>query len=460
MEHVFLIIFYLFIIPPVSVFAKAPKVNNGYYNRKSPVVEVVERVGGSVVNISTERTVKERVNPFGDPFFDRFFSNFFDSYPQRKYKQQSLGSGVIISEDGYILTNEHVILKASEIKVTLADEREFDAELVGADSKSDLAVIKIKSKTVFPFTKMGNSEDLMIGESVIAIGNPFGLSHTVTTGVVSALNRSVKIDNDRVYKDFIQTDASINPGNSGGPLLNINGALIGINTAIYQEAEGIGFAIPISRAKRIVDDLIHYGSVHKAWLGISVQNIDDDLVRYFNLEKKKGVIITKIIKKSAASKVGLKRGDIILKMGNHEVGSREDYISIISGYTADDKITILIIRDGKQKEFTIISQEIPPEAGKELAIDWLGLEVKSIDRSIALRYGIEDKKGVIITKVFRGSVSHRTGLEKGDIIRQANNQRIENEEKFYKIMTMLAEQESVLLLIQRGRYIYPLTIQP
>ncbi|MGA1868705.1 MAG: trypsin-like peptidase domain-containing protein [bacterium] len=456
MEYSFLIILFFIIISPPSLSAEAPTINK----RKTPVVEVVEKVKDAVVNISTERLVKERINPFGDPFFDHFFSNFFDSFPQREYKEQSLGSGVIINKDGYILTNEHVILKAAKIKVTLSDERIFDAELVGADPKSDLAVVRIKSDTPFPFTKMGRSDDLMIGEPVIAIGNPFGLSHTITTGVVSAINRSVKIGKNRIYKDFIQTDASINPGNSGGPLLNINGELIGINTAIYQQAEGIGFAIPILRAKRIVDDLIHYGSVHKAWIGMSVQDINADLMNYFNLEKQKGVIIIKVIQNSPSAKAGLKRGDIITKVGTQDVNSREDYISIIGGYTADDTISFSIIRDGEHLEVPLIAKKIPHEAGTEIAQEWLGIKIKPIDRTFLRRYGIIEKEGVMITSVNRSSAAYRAGLEAGDIIKQINNHKIIDEKTFNEAIVMAAEKESILLLIRRGPYIYPLTIQP
>jgi serine protease Do len=240
--------------------------------RRTPVVEAVKKVAPAVVNISTEKIVKRRINPFFDDY-GFFFGDFFQNFPSsRTYKRQSLGSGVLIDPKGYIITNEHVILPASKIKVVLVDGREFEGKLIGSDSKFDLAVIKIEAESDFPAIKIGKSIDLMIGETVISIGNPFGLSHSVTTGVISALNRTIVTDEKRVYSDFIQTDASINPGNSGGPLLNILGELIGINTAIYQKAEGIGFAIPIDKARRIVDDLIQSGYVHRAWLGIGVHH--------------------------------------------------------------------------------------------------------------------------------------------------------------------------------------------
>ena len=254
------------------------------HQRENAVVKAVRKVSPVVVNISSESEVRKRVNPFSgfamDPHFESFFRDFFDHGFERQYKRTSLGSGVIIDgKRGFILTNEHVILKTGTITVVLKDGREFDAQIVGTDPDSDLAVLRISSKEPLPDIEMGDSDDLMIGETVFAIGNPFGFSNTVTTGVISAINRSIRTD-DVVYHDFIQTDASINPGNSGGPLLNINGNLVGINTAIYAKAQGIGFAIPINKAKRIVSDLIRYGEVIPAWIGITVQDLDADLARY------------------------------------------------------------------------------------------------------------------------------------------------------------------------------------
>ena len=254
-------------------------------------MQAVRKVSPAVVNISSVYEVRKRTGPFSgfgaNPFFEEFFKDFFDPRFERRQQYTSLGSGVIIDgKKGLILTNAHVIQKTATIKVMLQDEREFEAKIVGADPDSDLAVLKIDSENQLPDVTMGNSDDLMIGETVIAIGNPFGFSHTVTTGVISALNRSIRTE-DRVYNDFIQIDASINPGNSGGPLLNINGDLIGINTAIYAKAQGIGFAIPISKARKIISDLIQYGEVKQAWIGIIVQDMDDKLAGYFNVGDKK-----------------------------------------------------------------------------------------------------------------------------------------------------------------------------
>src|SRR5436190_364291 len=255
--------------------------------RRSLVVEAVEKASPAVVNVSTEQIVEQRRSPFPfpqDPFFEEFFRDFADPRP-RRFKTTSLGSGVIVAADGTIMTNVHVIERASRIHVTLADQRELDATLVGADADADIAIVRVKAGGDLPHIPFGSSAELMIGESVIAIGNPFGLSHTVTTGVVSAVGRSLR-DEDRTYTDFIQTDASINPGNSGGPLLDIKGELIGINTAIYGKAQGIGFAIPVDRAQRVMKDLVSYGEVRHAWVGLVVQYLTPDLAQHFGVRRR------------------------------------------------------------------------------------------------------------------------------------------------------------------------------
>ena len=282
------------------------------YSRKNAVVEAVRTVSPAVVNISSEYQIRMQTNPFSDfgltPHLDSFFKDFFDHDYQRNIKRSNLGSGVIIDgKRGFVLTNAHVITRSGNITITLKDEQEFKALVVGADPDSDLAVLKIKTDTPLPDISMGNSDDLMIGETVIAIGNPFGFSNTVTTGVISALNRSIKTE-ERVFYNFIQTDASINPGNSGGPLLDINGKLIGINTAIYANAQGIGFAIPINKAKRILSDLIKYGEVIPAWTGIVLQNIDTKLAHYLQIPGKGGLLSRGSNARALLKKSGLLKG--------------------------------------------------------------------------------------------------------------------------------------------------------
>ncbi|MBI5748949.1 MAG: Do family serine endopeptidase [Nitrospinae bacterium] len=428
--------------------------------RRTPVVIAVEKVSPAVVNINTEEVIRQRANPFtglGDEFFDQFFQDFF---PPQDYKRQSLGSGVIINQKGYILTNEHVISRASTIKITLNDNREFDAHLVGADSRSDLAIIKIDSDKPLPFAQMGASADIMIGESVIAIGNPFGLSHTVTTGIVSAVNRNIKGEDGRIYSDFIQIDASINPGNSGGPLLNINGEVIGINSAIYQKAEGIGFAIPIDRAKRIVNDLIKYGEVHEAWLGIFVQELTPQIAKSFGYSNTKGVIISKAFKGGPSDRAGLKRGDIIISIGNKPIRTIDDYYDLIYGYGHNDKISITVFRDGEKVAVNVTAQAIPEELSDEIALEWLGIAVNEITNKAVKKYQLFTNSGVLISKVEKESPAGKIGIEAGDVLRQINQAKVETLKDFKKAVISAKKGSSVLLLIQRGKYGYYVTLEP
>ncbi len=426
--------------------------------RRTPVVEAVKKVAPAVVNISTEKIVRRQINPFFDNY-RFFFGDYFNNFPSsRTFKRQSLGSGVLIDPKGYIITNEHVILPASRIKVVLVDGREFEGKLIGSDSKFDLAVIRIDANKNFPAIKVGKSADLMIGETVIAIGNPYGLSHTVTTGVISALNRSIATDGKRIYNDFIQTDASINPGNSGGPLLNILGELIGINTAIYQKAEGIGFAIPIDKARRIIDDLIQYGYVHQAWLGIGVQEITGELARYFKLPMSEGVIINRVMKKSPAGAAGLKPGDIITKIDGKPIKNRQYYQAALSSLIAGDELRLTLLRDGELKTVTVRTGELPDD----LAWEWLGINVREITAGLIDKFSLEVNQGVVITDISDQSPAEKTGLMPGDIIWQVNDQIIEDNKDF-KIAIHTAtqrQQESILVRIIRGPYRYYAIIEP
>ena len=429
-------------------------------NRRTPIVKAVERVGASVVNINTEEVAPAVRNPFRDsrnPFFDHFFKEFF---PSRDNNRRSLGSGVIIHPEGYILTNEHVVSKATIIKVTLIDKREFDARLVGADIKSDLAVIKIETKENLPHISLGRSDDLMIGETVIAIGNPFGLQHTVTTGIISALHRSIKGGGNRVYRGFIQLDASINPGNSGGPLLNIEGSLIGINTAIFKQAEGIGFAIPINKAKRIINDLIRYGKVRRGWLGVSVQSITKEMLSFFNIERVRGVVVTHIMERSPGARAGLKRGDVILSLENIEVNDKTDYSERVSTYPLGNTINMGILRGGKVESVSLKVSLLPASRVADYVKIWLGFTVNKIQQSLVRRYRLVTSQGVVVTSVTPNSVSDKIGVQSGDIIRQVNQVKIENEKDFRAAMVEVAGRDSVLILVQRGQNGYYVTLEP
>ena len=428
--------------------------------RRTPLVVAAEKVSPAVVNIYTSETGRSPRNPFrnfGNNIFDQFFNDFFS---QNQNNKKSLGSGVLINKEGYIITNEHVVARASEINVALGDKREFKARVIGADMKSDLAIIKIDSDQFLPFIPMGRSDDLMIGEQVLAIGNPFGLRHTVTTGIISALNRNIRVDKNKVYSDFIQVDASINPGNSGGPLLNINGSLIGINTAIYHKAEGIGFAIPIDDAKRIVDELIRFGKVRRGWLGVSVQGMDAQLSRHFQLDRKKGVLVVRIARKSPAEVAGIKRSDIILAIENHEVINKSDFHARMTSYAVDDKVRFSILRNGKNLEIDVQVISIPKQYVAEFTRDWLGLQVQQNNPHFARRNRLGTSKGMVVVNVVSKSASDRIGIGPGDVIRQVDQDRIDTEEDYNKSIANLNNPDRILLLVQRGRQGYYVTLEP
>jgi len=439
-----------------------PTLLNAENLRESAVVKAIRKVSPAVVNISSEFEVRKRANPFYgfgmDPSFDSFFRDFFDPGFEQKYKRTSLGSGVIIDgKRGFILTNKHVILKSSTITVALRDGREFKAQIIGADPDSDLAVLRISPKGDLPAIEMGDSNNLMIGETVIAIGNPFGFSNTVTTGVISAINRSIKAD-DAFYHDFIQTDASINPGNSGGPLLNIYGELIGINTAIYAKAQGIGFAIPINKARRIVTDLIKYGEVIPAWIGITVQDLDDELAQYLKATAVKGVLVKKTEKSGPAFKAGIHEGDIIRSIGSRKILSQNDFNTAMSNISAGETIDITIWRDGKTKEASVKSSSFPIELALDLAHNILGITVKNLSKKNRYIYKTYTQEGVVITEINRNSYLARIGARPGDVIRQVDELTIKNMNDFKKAIIKYRNKTSLIVVLQRQDQLYNITV--
>ncbi len=436
----------------VSALSGAPGAAAKPNPRETPVVLAVRKASPAVVNIGVE--IVTRVgSPFQrfSPFFDEFFRDFFGDLPETERRQRSLGSGVVIRADGLVLTNEHVVQNASRILVTRASGEEYEAQLVGADSRTDLAVLRVEAPESLPFLAMGTSEDLMIGETVIAIGNPFGLSHTVTTGVVSALNRTIRGANDRVYTDFIQTDASINPGNSGGPLLNIAGDLVGVNSAIYQRAEGIGFAIPIDKAKRIVDNLIAYGKVHRAWLGIHVQDMTPELARHFGVPQKGGVLVTRVFEESPGQEAGLERGDVVVALGSGTVRDRDDFFERLAGYTAGSKLVLRVLRDGKEVSVGAVAREIPAAYVESLSESWLGLSVAEAPGR---------RGGVLVAGVRRGSAAADSGIEAGDLVRQVNSVPVGSVAEYREALLQASQRETVVLVVQRGRVGYYVSLSP
>jgi Do/DeqQ family serine protease len=453
----------IFLVFSIILLIKLPDSVGAENLRESAVVIAVKKVSPVVVNISSEVEVRKRVNPFSglgmDPSFENFFNDFFDPGFERRYKRTSLGSGVIIDgKRGFILTNKHVILKSKTITVALKDGREFTAQIVGADTDSDLAVLRISSPTALPDITMGDSSSLMIGETVIAIGNPFGFSNTVTTGVISATNRSVRTD-DMVYHDFIQTDASINPGNSGGPLLNINGELVGINTAIYAKAQGIGFAIPINTAKRIVSDLIRYGEVIPAWIGITIQDIDQDLARYLNASTVNGVLVKKAETVGPARKAGIREGDIILSINTTKISSEKDFHRAMIALSAGEKMDITVWRDGKTQTVSVKTSAFPKELALDLAFDLLGISVENLSTKNRYIYKALAKQGVLISNVRRQSFLAHIGARPGDVIRQIDDIPIKNIKDFKQAIIKYRQKNSLVMVLQRGDQLYNITVK-
>ncbi len=420
--------------------------------RRSAIVVAVERVSPAVVNIST--VVTEKVSPFFPFGGEDFFKDVFPDMFSREYQRSSLGSGVIIDgEKGYIITNHHVVARATEIKVITSNQKEYKGRSLGSDPRSDLAVIKIDAGVKLPEAKLGNSEDLLIGETVIAIGNPFGLTHTVTTGVVSAIDRSVRAE-DRIYRHFIQTDASINPGNSGGPLLNIDGDVIGINTAIYQKAQGIGFAIPITKARRIVKELLRAGEVRPPWLGLDLQDLTPELKHHFALPAGSGgVLVSDIYRDSPADRAGVKRGDVLLEVEGIAVPTLSDYQDALAEFTTGDRITLKLFRRGKEISTPLQPASFPPELALETVYRRLGIKVGEARKGNA-----QQRSGVSIEEVKQDSEAARIGLKAGDLIAQVNEVAVTNLEDFKKAISQYHHLISLNLVVRRGPYAYSITL--
>lgn len=410
---------------------------------------LVKVVTPAVVNISTVSR-KKAVQPFFE--FSPFFGELFDEAPSRpRYrKESSLGSGFIINRDGYIITNDHVVRDAESIQVKLSNENIYDAKIVGSDPKSDIAVIRINSKEPLPVAVLGDSDKLQVGQWAIAIGNPFGLDRTVTVGVVSATGRSnMGIE---TYENFIQTDASINPGNSGGPLLNVNGEVIGINTAIVAAGQGIGFAIPVNMAKRIVDQLVKKGSVTRAWLGVAIQPVTPEIASSFGLEKAKGALIADVMAGSPAEKAGLKQGDILLSFDGKEVKDARQLQLVVADAPVGKQVVAEIFRDGRVQKVSLqlasgdSAEAKKPKSAKAAVAGVLGLDVEELPRSKA-QSGIT---GVIVSAVDPEGVTAGSGIQRGDIITSVNQKKIGSLPEYYSAMKDAEKRGSVALLVRRG----------
>jgi len=406
--------------------------------RRTPIVVVAHNVLPSVVNIQTEATIQQRsVDPFFDPF------GFFGG--QRSYTSQSLGSGFVWSSDGVIVTNNHVVEGASRITVNLSDGTQLGAKLIGVDPDSDVAVLRVDAKKLTA-APIGTSSDLMIGESVVAVGNPFGLSGTVTTGVVSALGRSVPSqEQGRTYTDFIQTDASINPGNSGGPLLNIEGKVIGINVAIYQNAQGIGFAIPVDRAKKVIQDLLRYGEVHAAWIGAVTATITPEEAKRLGQSAQRGALVARVFSGSPAEQAGLRIGDVITAIAGRAVDSREAFTTYTATLASGQPVGLTIVRNGNKRDVQVRPQDPPGNLGLRILEEISGLRVA------------DERRAVVIDQVLSGSRSAEIGLQPGDLVVAVNGTEIGSTKDLNAELIRGADRSSIVLSIARGRYIYNLT---
>lgn len=427
---------------------------------------VAKQVSPAVVFIQVEKEVAQQQmnNPFGNsPFGDEFFRRFFgqpnqkqNPHNQNQKKHQSIGqgSGFIISDDGYIMTNNHVVGDADKVTVRLLDGREFTAKTIGTDPPTDVALIKIEADGKLPFLKLGNSDKMEVGDWVLAFGNPFGLSHTLTAGIVSAKGRSGIGLTD--YENFIQTDAAINPGNSGGPLVNLDSEVIGMNTAIFSRSGGymgIGFAIPINMAKNIREQLVEHGSVTRGRLGVYIQDITQDLAESFDLKQSEGILVAQVIDGSPAEKGGLKQGDVILKLNDKSVDNVAKFRNGIAMTRPGTEIKLTVLRNGKEKmiEITIGSLETDGQ-GQPISADKLpklGLSLQKLTPELAEQFGYEDAKGVLVTAVEAGSIADRAGIKRGDLIEEVNRKAV-TEAHQVKKMIKETDKKTVLLLVRQG----------
>jgi len=429
------------------------------------MAEIVAAVKPAVVNISSTKTIRggEISSPFfNDSFLKRFFGNEFGfSEKPREYKQSGLGSGVIVEKDGYILTNNHVVKGAEEIKVTLSDKREFKGKVIGSDQKTDLAVIKIDSHNL-PVIKLGDSEKLKVGEMVLAIGNPFGLSHTVTSGIVSATGRANVGIAD--YEDFIQTDAPINPGNSGGALVNIRGELVGINTAIFSTTggyQGIGFAIPSNMAQDVMNSLIKNGKVVRGWLGVTIQPLTTDLAKQFNLKDEQGVLVGDVTEGGPAEKAGIQRGDVILEYNSKKVEDAISLRNMVAGTVPNQEVSIKLMRNGKTETIRVKILEMTTEAqafSKTFDNQLKGVYVQNITPDLKKSLDIPGRiKGVVITDVDEESPAEGI-LKKNDVIMEINRNNINNTKDYEEAVSRIKPADDILLLVFRQNSAFYITL--
>jgi len=448
------------------------------FRMEDAVINVANTTGKAVVSISTEYTEKAQApgirrfyfnTPFGgnsygenDPF-RKFFDDFFGEIPNREYKLKGLGSGVIINPRGYILTNQHVIDQADKITVTLSDGREFKGTVKGQDSRADLAVIQISAHNL-PVASLGDSDNLKIGQWAVAIGNPFAFAMqnhepTVTVGVISALHRSLgrTLEHGRDFNDLIQTDAAINPGNSGGPLVNLRGEVVGINVAIFSTTggyQGVGFAVPINSAKKILTKLIEGKKITYGWFGVSVQDLTDELAKYFGLPDKKGALVVSVLDNSPAKKAGIKDSDIIKQFDDKAINSVRELLNAVGNAEVGRRVKVLVLRNKKPVTLEV-EVGVRPEnleesqaTGEESVSNWRGLQVQDLTPDITERLGIPERKGVVVVDVEPNSLADDAGVVAGDVILEINKQVVNNISDYQKIIKSV--KGDALVKLSRG----------
>lgn len=431
-------------------------------SRRNAIVRAAEKIGEAVVSLSVIQVVHSRnTSPFGSDFWDFLFL----PPPMRERQVLSLGSGVIINPEGYVLTNDHVVGGAKEIRVTLTNGDEYQGRLIGTDPVTDLAVVKILADSTVRFfnAALGDSDDLIIGEWAIAIGNPFGYllddhKPTVTVGVISATNRDIKPERGQkaTYRKMIQTDAAINPGNSGGPLVNALGEVIGVNTFIFTSSrgsEGVGFAVPINRAKLVINDILKYGEVVKGWIGLRVQAITPAIAHSLELSRQKGLIISSVSDGSPGSKAGLKASDVLISVGKQDVNNPADWEEIENYARAGRALGVTIQRGDKELSVVVVPEEIPTRLAPT-KMDKFGLEVAKITPSVASYIGVRNTEGVMVMGAEESSWAARWRLQSGDIIRQVGKRKIRNLDDYIGTMLKIRHGYRIVFMIERGGDIF------
>ncbi len=421
--------------------------------------ELAEKVRPGVVNLQVVKKIRNvglgfpnfPGHPFGDrnPFGD-FFGPNSQGNPPGGFEQRGVGSGFVISRDGYILTNNHVVEEADQIKVKLSNGREYSGKVAGRDPKTDLALLKIEGASDLHPLKLGNSEEMKVGSWVVAVGSPFGLEQTVTAGIISAKGRMI---GSGPYDNFIQTDASINPGNSGGPLINMRGEVVGINTAIMAEGQGIGFAVPINMAKEISAQLQDKGHVTRGWLGVSIQEVTPELAKSFGLKEKKGALVAQVVSGSPAEKAGIEQGDVILEFDGKAVSDSKDLPRIVASTPVGKMVTVKLSREGKGLDRSLKVGEMDEKVeGAEAPSSHksLGITVQDLTPEIAQGLGLKKATGVVVTRVEPGSPAAEAGLRTGDVIREVNRKPVKRTDDFVQKLEKARGQDTVLLFIQRG----------